>query len=48
MSALPLGVIAVVGEAIQDCSKARDCCVACAPWHKRFAFVAGNDGSVLS
>jgi hypothetical protein len=40
---LPLLVIASLGEAIQNCSKTRNCFVAFTPLRKRLAFVAGND-----
>ncbi|SHN79954.1 hypothetical protein SAMN05444170_4170 [Bradyrhizobium erythrophlei] len=45
---MPPAVIASDSEAIQSYSLALDCFVACAPVRKRFAFVAGNDGSVAS
>ena len=47
-STLPLVVIASVSEAIQKFPNTLDCFVAFAALRKRFAFVAGNDASVVS
>jgi hypothetical protein len=45
---LPLVVIAGVSEAIRNRLKPLDGFVARAPLRRRFAFVAGSDGSAVS